>query len=153
MWLKLDAGFPLKQKWDEVLDLNYEYFPIFSSLKSLRTNAYHLAPNMVFNLHSFVSVLKNLYWTVLQDFYVLLSWEPQYENMYVLHVLVLTLELSDFWPWRLGWFNHWDQMRNACRKVELTVHLKMQRRVKIAPLVLLHALVRSNKRKFMQIHP
>lgn len=36
-------------------------------------------------------------------------------------------------------------MRNALQRLELTVHLKMQRRVKIAPVVVLHALVRSNK--------
>lgn len=61
---------------------------------------------------------------VLQDFYLSFSWEPQYENMRVLHVLVLMLELSDFWLWRLGCFSHWDQIRNALQKVAVDSALK-----------------------------
>lgn len=110
------------------------------------------AHNVVFHLYSFVSVLKSLYWTLLEDFSLFFSWEPQHENVW-LHVLGLMLELGDFWLWRLGWFSPWVQMSNACKKLEVTVHLRMQRRAEIAPVVVLHALVRSNKRKFMQIHP
>lgn len=38
-----------------------------------------------------------------------------------------------------------------CKKLELIVHLKMQRRVKIVPLLVLHALVRSNKKKYKKL--
>lgn len=110
------------------------------------------AHNVVFHLYSFVSVLKSLYWTLLEDFSLFFSWEPQHENVW-LHVLGLMLELGDFWLWRLGWFSPWVQMSNACKKLEVTVHLRMQRRAEIAPVVVLHAPVRSNKRKFIQIHP